>query len=82
MPGDSVAKGDDLAADALAVLRCWRGRPDATLHMMHDVCVPAGRETDRTMIPAVEECMNAGLVAMAWDGLVLTEAGREHLTEA
>jgi hypothetical protein len=68
-----------LSADALLVIAQWKGRPDAALHLIHDVCVPAGRIADRTMIPAVEEVSEAGLTENVWEGLRLTDAGRAVL---
>lgn len=68
-----------LSDDALLVIAQWKGRPDAALHMIHDVCVPAGRVADHTMIPAVEEVGEAGLTENAWEGLRLTDAGRAVL---
>jgi hypothetical protein len=68
-----------LSDDARLVIAQWRGRPGATLHVIHDVCVPAGRISGHTMIPAVEEVRAAGLTDLVWDGHVLTDAGRELL---
>ncbi len=68
-----------LSADAMLVIAQWRGRPDAALHVIHDVCVPAGRIADHSMMPAVEEVREAGLTDVVWDGHVLTDAGREVL---
>lgn len=68
-----------LSADALLVIAQWRGRPDAALHVVHDVCVPAGRIADHSMMPAVEEVRAAGLTDVVWDGHVLTDAGKTVL---
>ncbi len=68
-----------LSADALLVIAQWRGRPDAALHVVHDVCVPAGRIADHSMMPAVEEVRAAGLTDVVWDGHVLTDAGKPCL---
>ncbi|ACS43866.1 hypothetical protein [Methylorubrum extorquens] len=68
-----------LTADALLVIAQWKGRPDAVLHVIHDVCVPAGRIADHSLIPAVEEVREAGLTDVVWDGHVLTDAGKDVL---
>ncbi|KMO44137.1 hypothetical protein VQ03_04150 [Methylobacterium tarhaniae] len=69
----------EISADARLVIAQWKGRPDAVLHVIHDVCVPAGRIADHSLIPAVEEVRAAGLTDLVWDGHILTNAGKALL---
>lgn len=63
------------------MIRRWHGRPDAALNAAGDVCGPAGRAVNRSMLSALGEVTDTGLVERTQAGLVLTAAGKAALAE-